>query len=155
MIFGQPIFLVHGGRINEFGGAKSISIGDNTIIKRNPDLPEGRSLREWFDNSGGGRDVRNTISTPKYEWLSIKEADIKNLGNDDKPYFYQIKGTITSIDKTNATYKSCAMGNCKKKVLDQGNGQYFCGQCNFESANFKYRTKVDVSRIFIFDIIKK
>lgn len=50
--FGQPVFLINGGKINEFGGQKYISIVDITVVKRNPDLPETNSLRNWF-NSGG------------------------------------------------------------------------------------------------------
>lgn len=160
--FSQPVILVKGGKISEFGGGKSISLVGSTVIKRNPDLSEGHFLRGWFDN-GGGRDVRNTISAQSgigggnypSEWLSFQEAKLKNLGNGDKPDYYQLKGTISLIRNTNLTYKSCAQDNCKKKVVDMQNGQYRCENCNVESANFKYRMIVGVSRIFIFDILMR
>lgn len=143
--------LIKGGQINEFGGGKSISLVGSTVIKRNPDLPEGHFLRGWFDN-GGGRDARNTISAQSggggnfaTEWMTFQEAKLKNLGNGDKPDYYQLKGTITLIRNTNLTYKSCAQDNCKKKVVDMQNGQYRCENCNVESANFKYRMIAGVS----------
>lgn len=147
--------LVKGGKISEFGGGKSITIVGSTVIKRNPDLPEGHFLRGWFDN-GGGRDVRNTISAQSgigggnfpSEWMTFQEAKLKNLGHGDKPDYYQLKGTITLIRNTNLTYKACAQDNCKKKVVDMQNGQYRCENCNVESANFKYRMIVGVSVTF-------
>lgn len=150
--FSQPVILVKGGKVGEFGGGKSISLVGSTVIKRNPDLSEGHFLRGWFDN-GGGRDVRNNISAQTgmgggnfpSEWLSFHEAKLKNLGNGDKPDYYQLRGTITLIRNNNLTYKACAQDNCKKKVVDMQNGQYRCENCNVETANFKYRMIVGVS----------
>lgn len=149
----QPVILVKNGKISEFCGGKSISNGSTTIIKLNPDLPEAHLLREWFDN-GGGRDIPNTISSRKYEWLSFKEVENKNVENFVKPYYYKIKGTITRIDKSNLIYKACVLENCKKKVHDLGNGQYFCETCKFETANFKYSMVLNVGTIIISNIIE-
>lgn len=57
----QPVILVKGGRINEFNGGKSISMGNGGIMKINPDIPEGHKLRGWFDN-GGGENITNLVS---------------------------------------------------------------------------------------------
>lgn len=152
--FGKPILLVHRGKINEYEGAKSISFGKTTVIRRNPLIPEADSLREWFDK-GGANDVINSISAPKYECLSIEEADTKNSGTLDKPYFYQLKGTIKSIAKTTIVYKACVQSNCKRKLLELPNGQYACPRCKLDSANFIFRMKVDVSLILNFPITIK
>lgn len=148
--YGQPVLLVKGARIAEFGGGKSLSIIGSTVLKRNPDCPDGHFLRGWFDN-GGGREVRNSISAQSgggnmsTEWMTFHEAKMKNLGNGDKPDYFQIKGTISLIKNSSLVYKACPQDPCKKKVVDMQNGQYRCETCNIESANFKYRMLVNVS----------
>lgn len=148
--FGQPVLLVKGARISEFGGGKSMSIVGSTVLKKNPDCSEGHFLRGWFDN-GGGREIRTSISAQtgigniSAEWMTFYEAKQKNLGNGDKADYFQIKGTISLIRNTNMVYKACTQDQCKKKVVDMQNGQYRCENCNVESANFKYRMIVNVS----------
>lgn len=149
--FSQPVLLVKGGRIGEFGGGKSIGSLSSTVIKKNPDCSEGHYLRGWFDN-GGGKEIRNLLSAQQgggsniaTEWMSFHEAKLKNLGNGDKPDYFQLKGTIQLIRSNQLVYKACAQENCKKKVVDMQNGQYRCENCNVESANFKYRMIANVS----------
>lgn len=57
----QPVVLVKGGRINEFNGGKTVSMGNGSVMKINPDIPEGHKLRGWFDN-GGGANITNMVS---------------------------------------------------------------------------------------------
>lgn len=57
----QPVILVRGGRINEFNGGKTISLGNGSNLKINPDITEGHKLRGWFDN-GGGDNISNLVS---------------------------------------------------------------------------------------------
>ena len=56
--YSQPIIVVKGARINEYGGGKSVSGGN---MKTNPDIPEGHKLRGWFDN-GGAENVSASLS---------------------------------------------------------------------------------------------
>lgn len=151
--FGQPVILIKGARIAEFGGGKSLSMASSTVLKKNPDLSEGHFLRGWFDN-GGGRDIRTVVSAQSggggggaysTEWLTFHEAKLKNLGNGDKADYFQVKGTISLIRNNNIVYKACPQDQCKKKVVDMQNGNYRCENCNIESPNFKYRMIVNVS----------
>lgn len=148
--YSQPVLLVKGGRISEFGGGKSVSFVGSTVLKKNPDCPEGHYLRGWFDN-GGGRDISVSVSAKSgggnyaTEWLSFQEAKMKNLGNGDKADFFQVKATIQMIRSTNIVYKACSTDQCKKKVVEMGTGSYRCENCNVESPNFKYRMIVNVS----------
>lgn len=150
--YSQPVLLVKSGKVSEFGGGKSISLIGSTVIKTNPDCPEGHFLRGWFDN-GGGKEIRNTISAQQgggnmnTEWLTFHEAKAKNLGNGDKADYFQVKGTISLIRNNQLYYKACNQENCKKKVVDMQNGQYRCETCKIEGATFKYRMIVNVSSI--------
>lgn len=155
--YGQPVLLVKAGRVTEFGGGKSISIGNSSVLKKNPDVSEGHYLRGWFDN-GGGREIRNSVSAQSgggggnyaAEWLTFHEAKLKNLGNGDKADYFQIKGIISLIRSANIVYKACPQDPCKKKVIDMQNGQYRCETCNIESANFKYRMILNVCTSIFF-----
>ncbi len=46
----NPVVAIKGGRLTEFQGAKSISIGGASTMQINPDIPEAHRLRGWFDS---------------------------------------------------------------------------------------------------------
>jgi replication factor A1 len=48
----QPVLAVKNGRINEFGGGKSVSLLQTSVLQVNPDITEAHELRGWFDNIG-------------------------------------------------------------------------------------------------------
>lgn len=52
----HPIIFVKGGKINEFGGGKSISLTSGSTMKSNPDISEAHQLRGWYDNDGRNQD---------------------------------------------------------------------------------------------------
>ncbi|XP_073817699.1 replication protein A 70 kDa DNA-binding subunit-like [Musca autumnalis] len=145
----QPVILIKGGRINEFNGGKSVSIGNGSVLKINPDIPEGHKLRGWFDN-GGGANITNSVSARtgaggsfNTEWRTFHEA--RNLGTGDKPDYFQTKAVVHLIKSNNAYYKACPQPECNKKVIDEQNGHYRCERCNAEFTNFKYRLLINMS----------
>lgn len=148
----QPVILVKGARVSEFGGGKTINLGVGSSMKINPDIPEGHKLRGWFDN-GGGDEIQSNVSTRSAagggsfntEWLTFHEAQLKNLGADDKPDYFQVKAVIHMVKATNATYKACPQPDCNKKVIDEENGMYRCEKCNQSYTNFKYRLLINMS----------
>lgn len=146
----QPVILVKGSRINEFNGGKSLSMGGGSILKINPDIPEAHKLRGWFDN-GGGDNISNMVSARTgggsytSDWLTLKEARIRNLGAGDKPDYFQCKAVVHIVKQENSFYKACPQTDCNKKIVDEGNGQYRCERCNAAYPNFKYRLLINVS----------
>lgn len=148
--YNQPVLLVKDARINEFNGGKTLSVGGSSVVKINPDLVEGHRLRGWFDN-GGGENISASVSARTgggnfaSEWMTFLDAKHKNLGNGDKPDYFQLRGTIHLVKANNATYKACPQPECNKKVVDNDNGQYRCEKCNSEFPTFKYRMMVNVS----------
>ncbi|XP_017485028.1 PREDICTED: replication protein A 70 kDa DNA-binding subunit [Rhagoletis zephyria] len=148
----QPVILVKGARVTEFNGGKSISMGSGSVMKINPDIPEGHKLRGWFDN-GGGEHISNMISTRtggagggfSTEWLTFHEARIRNLGAGDKADYFQCKGIVHIVKSQNAFYKACPQQDCNKKVIDENNGHYRCERCNAVFPNFKYRLLINMS----------
>lgn len=146
----QPVVLVKDARINEFGGGKTLSVGNGSVLKINPDCVDGHRLRGWFDN-GGAANISSSVSARTgggsfaTEWMTFHETKLKNLGNGDKPDYFQVCGTIHLIKTNNAVYKACPQPDCNKKVVDNENGRYRCEKCNSEFDNFKYRLMVNVS----------
>lgn len=147
--FEQPVLLVKGARIGEFGGGKTLGIIGGSTVKMNPDVTEGHKLRGWFDNGGLNGEVKQLSSRGggnySTEWITFHEAKLRSLGAGDKPDYFQVKGFIHMIRSSNAFYKACQTPDCNKKVVDQENGTYRCDKCNVDAPNFKYRLLVNVS----------
>ncbi|XP_055851551.1 replication protein A 70 kDa DNA-binding subunit [Episyrphus balteatus] len=145
----QHVILVKGARVSEFGGGKSLSMGAGSVMKINPDIPEGHRLRGWFDN-GGGANISTSVSTRtgggsyNADWVSFYEARAKNLGSGEKPDYFQCKAVVRLIRSTNSTYKACPQPECNKKVIDENNGHYRCEKCNAMFPDFKYRLLINM-----------
>lgn len=147
---GNPIVFIKGGRINEFGGGKSISLGSGSTMKLNPDISDAHQLRGWYDNDGQKQDFssvssRNAGGGFTSEWVNFYEAKERNLGSSDKPDYFQCKAVVHLIKSNACVYKSCAKSDCNKKVVDQDNGMYKCEKCSIDSSEFKYRMLLQAS----------
>lgn len=146
----NPVIVVKGARVGEFGGGKNLNLLQSTQFRINPDIKECHRLRGWYDNEGKLQDATNisartgsgNFDTP---WMSFKEVQDQNLGHSEKGDYYQVVGTILLINSENILYKACATDDCNKKVIDLENGQYRCEKCNREFPNFKYRLLAHVS----------
>lgn len=147
----HPVILLKGARLAEFNGGKTVSMISGSSMKMNPDVPEGHKLRGWFDN-GGGEHIETSISAKtggggnfNTEWMTFHETKVRNLGNGDKPDYFQCKAVVHLVKSANSVYKACPQPDCNKKVIDNDDGQYRCEKCNAEFPNFKYRLLVNVS----------
>ncbi|XP_058813344.1 replication protein A 70 kDa DNA-binding subunit [Topomyia yanbarensis] len=146
----NPVVLVKGARVTEFGGGKSLGLVGGSVMKLNPDIEAAHKVRGWYDN-GGSHEAISSVSTRTgagagyvTEWITFHEAKERNLGNGDKPDYFQVKALIHNIKSGNAVYKACPQPECNKKVVDQENGQYRCEKCNADFPNFKYRLLVNM-----------
>ena len=148
--FENPVVLLKGARVTEFGGGKTLGMIGGTVLKKNPDIEEAHALRSWYDHGGAENLVnvssRNATggSTMQSEWLTFRESRDRNVGGGDKPDYFQTKAIVHNIRTGNAIYKACPNQDCNKKVVDQENGQYRCEKCQVESGDFKYRLLVNM-----------
>lgn len=144
----QPVLLIKGAKIGEYGGGKTLGMASGSSLKMNPDVDEGHRLRGWFDNEGLTGEIKQLSSRTQgnfsSEFMNLHDAKLKNLGAGDKPDYFQVKGFIHNIRSANAFYKACPNKDCNKKVVDQENGSFRCDKCNIESTEFKYRLLVNV-----------
>ncbi|XP_010529261.1 PREDICTED: replication protein A 70 kDa DNA-binding subunit E-like isoform X1 [Tarenaya hassleriana] len=142
-----PVLAVKTGRISEFNG-KAIGTIASSQLLINPDFPESRKLKEWFEREGrnmpsisisresfssGKPDVRKTISQIKDE----------KLGTSEKPDWITVNATIIYMKADNFCYTACPIMNgdrpCSKKVTNNGDGTWRCDKCDQCVAECDYR----------------
>jgi replication factor A1 len=146
----NPVVLIKGAKVGEFGGGKNLSTVMSSQIKMNPDIQECHRIKGWFEREGRDSEVKNlsertgggNFQTP---WMSFKEVHEKGLGQSEKGDYFQTMATILLVRSENAIYKACPTAECNKKVIDLENGMYRCEKCNREYPNFKYRLLVSMN----------
>lgn len=136
-------------------------------------MPEAHKLRGWFDNVGLSA-VTSSISTTRGgagsgggAYKTFAEAKFENLGNGEKPDYYNVKAMVAMINKERALYMACPSEDCNKKVrfmsicypskltmvflsqvIDQNNGLYRCEKCQREFQDYKWRMMLSVMFFF-------
>ena len=86
-------------------------------------MPEAHELRGWFDNHGSSA-VAASISSSRGpggggvgSYKTFAEVKIENLGNGEKPDYYNVKAIVAMINKERALYMACPSEECNKKVF--------------------------------------
>ena len=84
-------------------------------------MGEAHKLRGWFDNGGSTSTVsisasRGVGTGGGGSHKTFAEAKHENLGNNDKPDYYNVKAMVAMINKERALYISCPAEKCNKKV---------------------------------------
>ncbi|KAL0793448.1 hypothetical protein Bca101_064825 [Brassica carinata] len=142
-----PVLAVKAGRISEFNGKQVSTIGSSQLYVE-PDFPEAREVREWYEREGrsapcisisrvysgaGRQDVRKVITQIKDE----------NLGTSEKPDWITVSATISFMKVENFCYTACPImiGDrpCSKKVTNNGDGTWRCERCDRSVDECDYR----------------
>uniref|UniRef100_A0A8C4N8H0 Replication protein A subunit n=1 Tax=Eptatretus burgeri TaxID=7764 RepID=A0A8C4N8H0_EPTBU len=141
---GCPVLAIKGARVSDFNGC-SLSLVTSSLMVTNPQLPEAFKLRGWFDREGQTMDAPS-ISNQRGggmmgfgSWKTLAQAKLENLGHGEKADYFTVKGTVLFIKKDSCLYQACTQSECRKKVMDLGNGMYRCEKCDRESASFIHR----------------
>ncbi|KAJ0242576.1 Replication protein A 70 kDa DNA-binding subunit C [Hirschfeldia incana] len=143
-----PVLAVKAGKISEFNGKQVSTIGSSQLVVE-PDLPEARELRAWFEREGrnapcisisreftgaGRQEVRKVITQIKDE----------NLGTSEKPDWITVSATISFMKVENFCYTACPIINgdrpCSKKVTNNGDGTWRCEKCDkcVDECDYRY-----------------
>ncbi|KAF9624564.1 hypothetical protein IFM89_011738 [Coptis chinensis] len=151
-----PIVAIKSLKVGDFQGVSLSSLSKSTLLV-NPDVPESKRLRTWY-NSEGKETTMDSVGSgmvSNTSWKGVKSmySDrvcvshiTSNLSlGDDKPVFC-MKACISNIkpDQT-MWYQACKV--CNKKVTDGIGSGYWCGGCqkNVEEFSLRY---ILVVRIF-------
>lgn len=142
-----PVLAVKSSRVSDFNG-KAVGTISTSQLFVEPDFPEARTLREWFEKEGrstpsvsisrevasvGRTDVRKTISQIKDE----------RLGTSEKPDWITVSATVSFIKVDNFCYTACPImigdRQCSKKVTNNGDGKWRCDRCDQSVDECDYR----------------
>lgn len=132
-----PVLAVKSGRINDFNG-KSVGTISSSQLLIEPDFPEARRLKEWFEKEGkntwsvsissktgsvGRADIRKTISQIKDE----------KLGTSEKPDWITVCATVSNIKADKFWYTACPIKIGDRpghKVTEIGDKKWRCDRCD-------------------------
>lgn len=143
---GSPgqIVALKGARVNDFNG-KSLSVGASTNLIFDPDIPKAHEIKGWFDTGGKDESFNTFKSTggdggawKSQEFTTIAKAKDDNLGQSETGEYFNIKGTVTYIKSNSLTYPACTTEGCRKKVIEETNGEYRCEKCNITISQPNY-----------------
>ncbi|XP_015575144.2 replication protein A 70 kDa DNA-binding subunit E [Ricinus communis] len=144
---GFPVLAVKSGRVSDFNG-KAVGTISTSQLFIEPDIPEARRLKEWFEKEG-----RNTPSVSISRELSsvgrseihktISQIKDEKLGTSEKPDWITINATVIYIKADNFCYTACPImaGDrpCSKKVTNNGDGKWRCEKCDQSMDECDYR----------------
>ncbi|XP_028753789.1 replication protein A 70 kDa DNA-binding subunit B [Neltuma alba] len=138
-----PIVAIKSLKVGDFQGV-SLSTISRSAVLINPDIPEAKRLRCWYESEGKDApmaSIGSSASVTKNGMRSVYSDRIslaqitsnKSLG-EDKPAFFSIRAHISSIrpDQT-MWYRACT--TCNKKATEAIGSGYWCEGCqkNVES----------------------
>ncbi|GAB5586089.1 Replication factor A protein 1 [Umbelopsis nana] len=148
-----PVVACKGCRVSDFGG-RSLSMSSSGSLKINPEIPEAKQLRQWFDNEGNaahmdsfsGASLGNSGSNGPVSNAKKTLAEVKSepLGAGEKADYFNVKARVVYIKSDNCSYPACP--DCKKKLVDEG-GSWRCekDQKSFPQPDHRYILQLSIS----------
>ncbi|KAK9388242.1 hypothetical protein V1515DRAFT_553430 [Lipomyces mesembrius] len=138
----DDIVAVKGAKVSEFNG-RSLSLLQSSTITVNPDISEAHSLKGWFDMKGRNATFSSLQSSTSMNGRpenvkTIKQIRDEQLGMQDQPDYFSVKGTVLFIRNETIAYAACPTENCNKKLTDDGDG-WRCEKCNKSFPDPVYR----------------
>ncbi|GAB4845379.1 Replication protein A 70 kDa DNA-binding subunit B [Ancistrocladus abbreviatus] len=144
----SPVVAIKSLKVGDFGGV-SLSTLSKSIVQINPDMPESKKLRSWYDSEGkeapmasvgaglspspssGGR----SMYTDRVSLFHITSDQSMGEG---KPVFFSLKAYISLIKPDQAMwYRACK--TCNKKVTEAIGSGYWCEGCQKNDAECSLR----------------
>ncbi|MCI23488.1 replication protein A 70 kDa dna-binding subunit-like, partial [Trifolium medium] len=126
---------------------KSIGSISTTQLFINPDFPEARSLRNWFDHVGkdsASLSVSKDITHKNEIRKTVSQIKGEGLGRSDKPDWITLRAAISFINADTFCYTCCPLmigdRKCNKKVIRSVDTKWKCNRCNkeFEECDYRY-----------------
>ncbi|THF94743.1 replication protein A 70 kDa DNA-binding subunit B [Camellia sinensis] len=152
----SPVVAIKSLKVGDFQGV-SLSALSKSIVVVNPDTPESKKLRSWYDSEGkevsmasigsGMSSTTNTGARSMYiDRVTLSYITQNQSLGEDKPVFFSMRAYISFIkpDQT-MWYRACK--TCNKKVTEAIGSGYWCEGCqkNDEECSLRYIMVVKVS----------
>nr|GMC54543.1 replication protein A 70 kDa DNA-binding subunit B [Ipomoea batatas] len=152
----SPVVAIKSLKVGDFQGLSLSAITRSTVLV-NPDMPEAKKLRSWYDCEGKETSLTSvgsglSSSAKGVSWSMYSDrvsllhiTSNPNLG-EDKPVFFSIKANISFIKPDQAMwYRACK--TCNKKVTEAIGSGYWCEGCqkNDTDCSLRYIVAMRVS----------
>ncbi|XWS47924.1 hypothetical protein CRYUN_Cryun13aG0027900 [Craigia yunnanensis] len=145
----SPIVAIKSLKVGDFQGVSLSTLGKSTVLI-NPDIPEAKKLRSWYDSEGKGSSMasissglspssKNGARSMYTDRVSLSHITGNQSLGDDKPAFFSIKAFVSLIRPEQAMwYHACK--TCNKKVTEALGSGYWCEGCqkNNEECSLRY-----------------
>ncbi|XP_016467709.1 replication protein A 70 kDa DNA-binding subunit B-like [Nicotiana tabacum] len=144
----SPVVAIKSLKVGDFQGVSLSALSKSNIVV-NPDLPEAKKLRSWYDSegketslasigSGMSPSTKNGARSMYSDRVSLLHITSNPSLGEEKPVFFSIKAYISFIkpDQT-MWYRACKM--CNKKVTDAFGSGYWCEGCQKNDAECSLR----------------
>ncbi|KAH1114828.1 hypothetical protein J1N35_008206 [Gossypium stocksii] len=145
----SPIVAIKSLKVGDFQGVSLSTLGKSSVMI-NPDIPEAKKLRSWYDSEGKGSSMasigsglspssKNGARSMYTDRVSLTHITSNPSLGDEKPAFFSIKAFISLIRPEQAMwYRACK--TCSKKVTEAVGSGYWCEGCqkNDEECNLRY-----------------
>ncbi|GKV35512.1 hypothetical protein SLEP1_g43770 [Rubroshorea leprosula] len=152
----SPIVAIKSLKVGDFQGVSLSTIGRSTM-QVNPDIPEAKRLRTWYESEGKGTTMASisaglspSFKTGARSMYSDRVALSHITGNpslgEDKPSFFSVRVYVSLIRNDQGMwYRACK--TCNKKVTEAVGSGYWCEGCqkNDDRCNLRYIMVLKVS----------
>ncbi|KAL1566380.1 Replication protein A 70 kDa DNA-binding subunit B [Salvia divinorum] len=150
----SPVVAMKSLKVGEFQGV-SLSALSKSIMVVDPDMPEAKKLRFWYDSEGKDTSLaaigpspsnRNGARSMYSDRVSLSHITSNPSLGEDKPAYFSIKAYISAIKPDQAMlYRACK--TCSKKVTEAVGSGYWCEGCqkNEDGCSLRYIMAVKVS----------
>ncbi|KAG6404070.1 hypothetical protein SASPL_136307 [Salvia splendens] len=152
----SPVVAIKSLKVGEFQGV-SLSALSKSIVLVDPDTPEAKKLRSWYDSEGKdtslaaiGNDSslsnRNGARSMYTDRVTLSHITSNLSLGEDKPVYFSIKAYVSTIKPDQAMwYRACK--TCSKKVTEAVGSGYWCEGCqkNEDGCSLRYIMALKVS----------
>ncbi|KAL9243304.1 hypothetical protein vseg_017206 [Gypsophila vaccaria] len=151
----SPVVAIKGLKVSDFQGV-SLSVVSKSVIKVDPDLPESRKLKSWYDSEGkeapmasvgaGLSPSSNSVRSLYTDRVTVSEITSNPSLGDEKPVFFNLRAHVSLIKPDQAMwYRACK--TCNKKVTEAIGSGYWCEGCqkNDDECSLRYIMVAKVS----------
>ncbi|KAH6807726.1 RPA70-kDa subunit B [Perilla frutescens var. frutescens] len=152
----SPVVAIKSLKVGEFQGV-SLSALSKSIVVVDPDTPEAKKLRSWYDSEGKDTSMasvgsglspsnKNGARSMYSDRVSLSHITSNPSLGEEKPAFFGIKAYISYIKPDQAMwYRACK--TCNKKVTEAVGSGYWCEGCqkNEDDCSLRYIMVVKVS----------
>ncbi|GMH09156.1 hypothetical protein Nepgr_010996 [Nepenthes gracilis] len=142
-----PVLAIKSVRVSDFNG-KAVGTLSTSLLFIEPDFPEARRLKDWFDKEGRNipsvsiaRETRSLVWTDARK--TVSQIRDEKLGTSEKPDWITVCAAISFIKVDNFCYTACPImigdRKCSKKVMNNGDGKWRCDRCDQSVNECDYR----------------